>query len=233
MRTQPVVLVHGLGSSFEHGWRSTGWVDLLGDARPARDPRRPARSRHRRRAARPGRVRAPRSRRSRPRCPTSPRRRRDRVLARCADAAADRGAHARTLRPPGADRRRARTCSAPTTRTRLAEIFEQRRRSRRHRHARCSSSSRAAPATIRSAIAACLRRPSEPFTPADAARVTCPTLVIIGDHDFAGPPEPLVDALPERAARRAPRQSTTSARRASSTASTPRSKFVEAVPPPA
>ena len=26
--------------------------------------------------------------------------------------------------------------------------------------------------------------------------MTCPTLVIIGDRDFAGPPEPLVDALP-------------------------------------
>src|SRR6478735_1696922 len=32
MRTEPVVLVHGLGSSFEHGWRSIGWVDLLADA---------------------------------------------------------------------------------------------------------------------------------------------------------------------------------------------------------
>src|SRR5689334_18727273 len=32
MRTEPVVLVHGLGSSFEHGWRSAGWVDLLADA---------------------------------------------------------------------------------------------------------------------------------------------------------------------------------------------------------
>ncbi len=46
------------------------------------------------------------------------------------------------------------------------------------------------------AMAACIRRPAAPFTPADAARVTCPTLVIIGDRDFAGPPEPLVDALP-------------------------------------
>src|SRR4029077_17649142 len=44
---------------------------------------------------------------------------------------------------------------------------------------------------------ACIRRPSEPFTPADAAKVTCPTLVIIGDRDFAGPPEPLVEALPD------------------------------------
>jgi pimeloyl-ACP methyl ester carboxylesterase len=47
------------------------------------------------------------------------------------------------------------------------------------------------------AIAACLRRPREPFTTADAARVTCPALVILGDQDFAGPAEPLVDALPD------------------------------------
>ena len=25
----PVVLVHGLGSSFEHNWRVTGWIDIL------------------------------------------------------------------------------------------------------------------------------------------------------------------------------------------------------------
>src|SRR5215207_954539 len=31
-RTEPVALVHGLGSSFEHGWRSAGWIDLLADA---------------------------------------------------------------------------------------------------------------------------------------------------------------------------------------------------------
>ena len=23
----PVVLVHGLGSSFEHGWRAAGWIE--------------------------------------------------------------------------------------------------------------------------------------------------------------------------------------------------------------
>jgi pimeloyl-ACP methyl ester carboxylesterase len=47
------------------------------------------------------------------------------------------------------------------------------------------------------AMAACIRRPRRPKTPADLATVTCPTLVIIGDRDFAGPPEPLVDALPD------------------------------------
>jgi pimeloyl-ACP methyl ester carboxylesterase len=29
MTTTPVVLIHGLGSSFEHNWRGGGWIDLL------------------------------------------------------------------------------------------------------------------------------------------------------------------------------------------------------------
>src|SRR3954470_21587997 len=32
MRTEPIVLVHGLGSSFEHGWRASGWADLIADS---------------------------------------------------------------------------------------------------------------------------------------------------------------------------------------------------------
>ncbi|GAA1261975.1 alpha/beta hydrolase [Sphaerisporangium rubeum] len=31
MSRPPVLLVHGLASSFEHGWRRTGWADLLAD----------------------------------------------------------------------------------------------------------------------------------------------------------------------------------------------------------
>ena len=46
------------------------------------------------------------------------------------------------------------------------------------------------------AISACLRRPHERLTTDELARVSTPTLVIIGDKDFAGPAEPLVDALP-------------------------------------
>ncbi len=48
------------------------------------------------------------------------------------------------------------------------------------------------------ALAAVLRRP-EPglITPADVARVTCPVLVALGDHDFAQPADALVEALPD------------------------------------
>jgi pimeloyl-ACP methyl ester carboxylesterase len=47
------------------------------------------------------------------------------------------------------------------------------------------------------ALAACLRRPSARLTVEELAGVTLPVLVIMGDRDFAGPPDPLVDALPD------------------------------------
>jgi pimeloyl-ACP methyl ester carboxylesterase len=46
------------------------------------------------------------------------------------------------------------------------------------------------------ALAACLRSPRPPLTPERLAAVQVPVLVILGDKDFAGPAEPLVDALP-------------------------------------
>lgn len=48
------------------------------------------------------------------------------------------------------------------------------------------------------ALAAVLRRPDPgPITPADVARVACPVLVALGDHDFAQPADALVEALPD------------------------------------
>jgi pimeloyl-ACP methyl ester carboxylesterase len=38
---------------------------------------------------------------------------------------------------------------------------------------------------------------STPLTPEQLGRVTVPVLVVLGDRDFAGPAEPLVDALPD------------------------------------
>lgn len=47
------------------------------------------------------------------------------------------------------------------------------------------------------ALAAIMRRPRTPLTTADLAGATCPTLVVIGDKDFAGPGDPLAAALPD------------------------------------
>ena len=41
-----------------------------------------------------------------------------------------------------------------------------------------------------------MRRPSQPLTVEELARVTPPVLVVLGDKDFAGQAEPLVAALP-------------------------------------
>jgi len=46
------------------------------------------------------------------------------------------------------------------------------------------------------ALAACMRRDEPPITEAQLARITCPTLVILGDKDFVGSGDRLVSALP-------------------------------------
>lgn len=46
------------------------------------------------------------------------------------------------------------------------------------------------------ALAAIMRRPRRPMAADELAAVTCPVLVVIGDKDFAGPGQPLAEALP-------------------------------------
>jgi pimeloyl-ACP methyl ester carboxylesterase len=53
------------------------------------------------------------------------------------------------------------------------------------------------PEADREAIVACLRAPLRLLTAEECAKVTAPVLVVIGARDFAGPGEPLVDALPD------------------------------------
>ena len=52
------------------------------------------------------------------------------------------------------------------------------------------------PDVDRAALAACLRSPRPLLTPERLAAVDLPVLVVLGDEDFAGPPAPLVAALP-------------------------------------
>jgi pimeloyl-ACP methyl ester carboxylesterase len=47
------------------------------------------------------------------------------------------------------------------------------------------------------ALAACMRRMHSALTEDDLQRVTLPVLVVIGDKDFAGPADPLVEKLPD------------------------------------
>jgi len=53
------------------------------------------------------------------------------------------------------------------------------------------------PGNDKAALLAVMQRPSRgPFTTEELAKVTCPTLVAIGDLDFAGPGDRLAGALP-------------------------------------
>jgi pimeloyl-ACP methyl ester carboxylesterase len=55
-----------------------------------------------------------------------------------------------------------------------------------------------APDQDRAALAALVRRPNPvPLTDEGLARITCPVLVVIGDKDFAGPADPLMERLPD------------------------------------
>jgi pimeloyl-ACP methyl ester carboxylesterase len=47
------------------------------------------------------------------------------------------------------------------------------------------------------ALAALMEARGRAITAEDLAAVTCPTLVVLGDNDFAGPADPLVEALPD------------------------------------
>jgi pimeloyl-ACP methyl ester carboxylesterase len=55
----------------------------------------------------------------------------------------------------------------------------------------------ARPDVDRQALLACLKAPLRRLTAEECARVTVPVLVVIGDQDFCGPGEPLVEALPD------------------------------------
>ena len=53
------------------------------------------------------------------------------------------------------------------------------------------------PENDREALLACLQAPMRLLTPSDLSRVTASVLVCIGERDFCGPADPLVDALPD------------------------------------
>jgi|TARA_Y100000310_G_scaffold63205_2_gene58499 pimeloyl-ACP methyl ester carboxylesterase len=61
------------------------------------------------------------------------------------------------------------------------------------------------PGADRTALAAFLARPDPPAVSGESlARVTLPVLVVLGDEDFAGPPDQLVAALPDATLRTLP-----------------------------
>lgn len=195
MRQQPVVLVHGFASSFAREWVQPGWVDLLkdanrevigidllghGDAPKPHDPAGYADLTERVAAALPadGDV--------------------DgigfslgaRVLLTLAAAQPQRFGRL-VVAGVGANLFRTDTSDE------VAQAIEEGDHEGEENIARTFARFAATPGNDPAALAACLRRPSRPMTADELGRIVCPVLVVLSDRDFAGPADPLVDALPD------------------------------------
>ncbi len=192
----PVVLVHGLATSSARTWGETGWLDLLADA---------------------GRVAVPidlpgHGASEKPHSSAAFADLEQQVLAQFPDGPVDAigfslGARILlTIAATGNAHRFNRLVVAGVGRN-LFEPDEARSRSiaaaiageedpedpeARHFHALADAAD-----VDRDSLAALLRSPRPPLTPGDMGGVTCPVLVVLGDHDFAGPADPLFAGLPE------------------------------------
>jgi pimeloyl-ACP methyl ester carboxylesterase len=193
MRTEPVVLVHGLGSSSEHGWRAPGWLDLLADAGRRTVPIDVL-----------GHGEAP--------APHEPdayanldRFVEEAIPDETVDAIGFSLGAQLLLRIAARDPSRfgrlfvigvGENLFRNDMALNLVDAFEQGNDPEDLTSRLFVQLARSAGNDPR-AMAALLRRPHQMFTTDEIARVACPTLVVIGDKDFAGPPDPLVAALPD------------------------------------
>ena len=191
----PVVLVHGFASSFERNWREPGWVDLLSDAgrevigvdllghgsadKP-HDPAAYAGVEDDVRAALPEgepaeaigfSVGA-------------------RILLTLASAEPERFARL-VVGGVGANLFAGGSSDA------LARAIEHGVDGETPLIARVFAQFAAGSNNDKGALAAFLRRPTPALTAEQLGRIACPVLVVLGDKDFAGPADPLVEALPD------------------------------------
>lgn len=192
----PVVLVHGLATSAERTWRDTGWIDLLGDT-----------GREVVAVDLLGHGAA-----DKPHDPAAYEALEDLVLAQLPEGEVDAvgfSLGARTLlvlasEHPERFRRlvvagvgdnlfRTDDSSEALAAVLAGEVDDDGSHPVVAYFRRLADADDADPL----AVAALLRRPrTRPLTDEGLARITCPVLVVLGDSDFAGPADPLVDRLP-------------------------------------
>ena len=192
--SNPVVLVHGFASSFDHNWGETGWADILRDEG---------------RTVLGGDLLG-HGRADKPTDPAAYQGLEDYVLGWAGDApsfdAIGFSLGGRLLlnlaaRDPARFGRLVvmgvgRNVLYSEGSERIAQAVESGVQPE-DIGARVFAELAADPRNDRAALAAVMRRPSRALSPEDLARVTCPVLVIIGERDFAGPAQPLVEALPD------------------------------------
>jgi pimeloyl-ACP methyl ester carboxylesterase len=187
-----IVLLHGFASSFDHGWKQTGWVDILSDfdcTAPEIDL--------------PGHGTSPR-----PRDPEAYADVEGEVLAHLPGgvpaavgfsaggdlllrmALADPGRFERIVLLGVGDN--VFEPSDPATIVGALEGEEEPEDVQARLFRRLAESA----GNDRSALSAFIRRPREPLSVGDVSSVTCPVLVVLGTRDFIGGADRLVEALP-------------------------------------
>ena len=195
MSGPPVLLVHGLASSFDLNWREPGWVDLLSDA-----------GREVIGIDLLGHGRADK--------PHDPAAYAD-VMSDIVAALPDDGSAVEAIGfSMGARLLLEVACSMPSRFSKivvagigagvfaggsseaLASAIEGGVVDESHGTARLFAQFAAGSGNDPKALGAFLRRESSPLSREALAAVTCPVLVVLGDKDFAAPAEPLVEALP-------------------------------------
>jgi pimeloyl-ACP methyl ester carboxylesterase len=193
MRDEPVLLVHGFATSAARTWGDNGWIDLLGDAG--------------RQVIAPdllGHGGAPK-----PHDPEAYAAMEADLAARLPDgpvdaigfslgarilltlAAADPGRFGRLV-VAGVGVNLFRDSASPA----IAQAIEG-RADGANPVAQYFAGLAAQPGADPAALAACIRSHRPRLDAATLAKVTCPVLVVLGDRDFAGPADPLVEALPD------------------------------------
>jgi pimeloyl-ACP methyl ester carboxylesterase len=193
MRDEPVLLVHGFATSAARTWGDNGWIDLLGDA--GRQVIAPDLLGHGG-AAKPHDPGAYSTMESDV-AALLPDRSVDavafslgaRIVLTLAAADPDRFAHI-VVAGVGANLFRDDGSEA------VAQAIEG-RADPANPDVHYFAGLAAQPGVDREALAACIRHPRPRLDAAILGKVTCPVLVVLGDRDFAGPADPLVEALPD------------------------------------
>lgn len=188
-----LILLHGFGSSFDHNWRQTGWVDILADfgvtvpaidlpghgsSQPLTDPDDYADADEEVRCALPA----------------------DGLIAGVGfSAGAELLLRLAVAEPERFDRivllGLGDNVFEPGDPSALVAALESNEEPEDVRARLFYRLARSAGNDTR-ALSAFLRRPHQPVTEAELARLQCPVLVVLGDRDWVGPGDRLMAALP-------------------------------------